>query len=124
MTPPRAAPTPWARLARLSLAQWMLLAAAGGVACGLLAPGVASSLGIVTDIFLRLIRAIVAPVLVGVLIRAVGSAGSLGDLGRLGWKSLLLFELFTTVALLLGWGRPSCLSRGGAWPWRPRPSRR
>jgi proton glutamate symport protein len=82
----------------------MLLAAAGGVACGLLAPGVASSLGIVTDIFLRLIRAIVAPVLVGVLIRAVGSAGSLGDLGRLGWKSLLLFELFTTVALLLGWG--------------------
>lgn len=104
MTPPRAAPTPWARLARLSLAQWMLLAAAGGVLCGLLAPGVASSLGIVTDIFLRLIRAIVAPVLVGVLIRAVGSAGSLGDLGRLGWKSLLLFELFTTVALLLGWG--------------------
>ena len=73
MTPPRAAPTPWARLARLSLAQWMLLAAAGGVACGLLAPGVASSLGIVTDIFLRLSRAIVAPVLVGVLIRAVGS---------------------------------------------------
>ncbi len=57
----------------------------------------------ISDIFLRLIRAIIAPVLFGVLVRAVGGVGGMKDLGRLGWKSLVFFEVATTLALLLGW---------------------
>lgn len=101
-----ALPSPPARralLRRISLAQWMLIAAAAGVALGFLAPEFSKSSRIVSDIFLRLIRAIIAPLLFGVLIGAIGGAGSLGNLGRLGWKSLLVFEAFTTIALLLGW---------------------
>lgn len=90
-------------LPRLSLAQWMLLAAAGGILLGFAAPQVAPQLKFVSDIFLRLIRAIIAPVLFGVLVRAVGGAGGMRDLGRLGWKSFVCFEVATTVALLLGW---------------------
>ena len=60
--------------------------------------------------------------LVGVLIRAIAGAGSMGALGRLGWKSVVCFEIATTVALLLGWfsvaaTRPGDgLSLGGGCP--------
>ena len=90
-------------LGRISLAQWMLGAAVGGIAFGFVAPEIAPHLKIVSDIFLRLIRAIIAPVLFGVLVRAVGGVGGMKDLGRLGWKALLYFEVATTLALLLGW---------------------
>ncbi|PAW74543.1 MAG: hypothetical protein B9S26_04920 [Opitutia bacterium Tous-C4FEB] len=90
-------------LRRLSLAQWMLFAAGGGVVFGLAAPELAVHLKFISDIFLRLIRAIIAPVLFGVLVRAVGGVGGMKDLGRLGWKSLVFFEVATTLALLLGW---------------------
>ncbi|MCW5965914.1 MAG: dicarboxylate/amino acid:cation symporter [Bryobacterales bacterium] len=90
-------------LRSISLAQWMLLAAVGGIAVGFLAPEFAKSTRLISDIFLRLIRAIIAPVLFGVLIRAIGGGGAMRDLGRIGWKSLVIFEVFTTLALLLGW---------------------
>jgi proton glutamate symport protein len=50
--------------------------------------------------------------LFGVLIRAIGGAGAMRDLGRIGWKSLVIFEVFTTVALLLGWGAGLLLEPG------------
>ena len=70
---------------------------------GLLAPQWGERLEFLSTMFLRLIRSIIAPVLVGVLLRAIAGAGSLGSLGRLGWKSVVCFETATTVALLLGW---------------------
>ena len=76
---------------------------AAGMGFGLLAPQWAESIGFLSTLFLRLIRSIIAPVLVGVLIRAIAGAGSLRSLGRLGWKSLVCFEAATTVALLSGW---------------------
>ena len=84
---------------------------AGGLLLGWLAPEAAGRFEILSTLFLRLIRSIIAPVLVGVLIRAVAGAGSMGALGRLGWKSVICFETATTIALLLGWfavtvGRP------------------
>jgi len=84
---------------------------AGGLLLGWLAPQAAGRFEILSTLFLRLIRSIIAPVLVGVLIRAVAGAGSMGALGRLGWKSVICFETATTIALLLGWfavtvGRP------------------
>ena len=81
----------------------MLFAAGGGVVFGLAAPELAVHLKFISDIFLRLIRAIIAPVLFGVLVRAVGGVGGMKDLGRWGWKSLVFFEVATTLALLLGW---------------------
>ena len=76
---------------------------AGGIGLGLLAPQWAERIEFLSTVFLRLIRSIIAPVLVGVLIRAVAGAGSVGVLGRLGWKSAACFEIATTIALLLGW---------------------
>ena len=88
---------------RISLTSWMLISMAGGVFLGLLAPQWADHLEFLSTLFLRLIRSIIAPVLIGVLIRSIGGAESLRTLGRLGWKSLICFEFATTIALLMGW---------------------
>ncbi len=76
---------------------------AAGIAFGLAWPDATGRIQFLSNVFLRLIRSIVAPVLVGVLIRAIAGAGSLGALGRLGWKAAVCFEIATTIALLLGW---------------------
>ncbi len=76
---------------------------AAGICLGLAAPHWAERIEFLSTLFLRLIRSIIAPVLVGVLIRAIAGAGSVGALGRLGWKSAVCFEIATTIALLLGW---------------------
>lgn len=86
---------------------------AAGVAFGLLAPIWAERIEFLSALFLRLIRSIIAPVLLGVLIRAIARAGSLRALGRLGWKSAVCFEVATTIALGLGW-LAALLARPGA----------
>lgn len=90
-------------LFRISLPWWILIAGAAGVALGFLAPEFSRESIIASNIFLRLIKSIIAPVMFGVLVRAIGGAGDLRELGRLGWKSVVFFEVATTLALLLGW---------------------
>jgi len=99
-------------LARLSLPWWILIAAVLGIGFGFVAPQWAERSVVVSNIFLRLIQSIIAPILFGVLVRAIGDAGELRTLGRLGWRSLLLFELTTTIALLLGWFTVALLAPG------------
>lgn len=99
-------------LRRVSLAQWMIVAAVAGVALGFAAPAFAQQLTPISDIFLRLIRAIIAPLLFGVLVRAVAGAGELRHLGRIGLKAFVVFMGFTTIALLLGWFTAALLRPG------------
>jgi proton glutamate symport protein len=97
---------------RWSLAHWTLAATAGGIALGALAPDVAVSIGWIAEIFLRLVRLLVAPLLFGVLVPAIATAGQLRDVGRLGWRALVVFELATTAALVIGWIVASVLQPG------------
>ena len=103
----------WERLRGVSLTTWMLVAAGAGALMGWLAPDLSQRLEIFSSLFLRLIRSIIAPVLFGVLVRAVGGAGGMRVLGRIGWKSLVCFEVATTLALLLGWAAVA-IARPGA----------
>lgn len=86
------------------LTAWILIAGVIGIVLGMTAPEFAMSLELFSNIFLRLIKSIIAPVLFGVLVRAIAGSGSLKQLGRLGLKCILYFEVSTTIALLLGWG--------------------
>ena len=55
-----------------------------------------------SEIFLRLIKVIVAPLIFGTLVTGIAGHGNLRSVGRIGVKSLIYFELVTTLALLLG----------------------
>ncbi|AXC15323.1 hypothetical protein ACPOL_6079 [Acidisarcina polymorpha] len=87
---------------RRNMTIWILWSMFAGIELGLDAPSFALQLHVFSDIFLRLIKAIVAPLILGTLISGIGSHGSLKEVGRLGIKSLIYFEVLTTIALLVG----------------------
>ena len=87
---------------RLSLTAWIFIGMAAGVALGVLAPGVAVQMGPVSNVFLRLIKCIVAPLLFGTLVAGIAGGGELKHMGRIGGKAILYFEIVTTAALFLG----------------------
>jgi Na+/H+-dicarboxylate symporter len=87
---------------RRSLTAWILWSMLAGVEAGLDAPFYAIHLRVLSDIFLRLIKTIVAPLILGTLISGIAGHGSLKDIGRLGIKSLVYFEILTTIALIVG----------------------
>jgi proton glutamate symport protein len=88
--------------ARRSLTAWIFVAMLAGVELGVDAPGIAVQSKVFSDIFLRLIRMIVAPLILGTLVTGIAGHGSLRQVGRIGVKSLVYFEVVTTLALLIG----------------------
>ena len=76
----------------------------GGIALGIFAPGVAVQLAPVSNVFLRLIKSIIAPLIFGTLVYGVAGAGDIKQMGRIGLKAIVYFEIVTTAALFLGLG--------------------
>src|SRR6267142_4457964 len=91
-----------AGLRNRTLTFWIFFAMLAGLELGLDAPAFAVQLRMLSDIFLRLIKVIVAPLILGTLITGIAGHGNLRKVGRIGWKSLLYFEAITTIALFLG----------------------
>jgi proton glutamate symport protein len=91
-----------AAMRRRSLTGWIFVAMLAGIELGLDAPHVAMASRVFSDIFLRLIRVIVAPLILGTLITGIAGHAEANTVGRLGLKSLIYFEVLTTVALVIG----------------------
>ena len=87
---------------RLSLTSWIFIGMALGVLVGVVWPDVAKQLGPAANVFLRLIRSIVAPLVFATLVAGIAGGGDLKRMGRIGAKAILLFEVITTLALFLG----------------------
>ncbi len=85
-----------------SLTYWIFLAMLGGFELGIDKPAFAVHLRVLGDIFLRLIKVIVAPLILGTLVTGIAAHGDLKKIGRIGLKSLIYFEVVTTMALILG----------------------
>ncbi|MCC3380482.1 cation:dicarboxylate symporter family transporter [Paenibacillus farraposensis] len=65
-------------------------------------PGVEVYLKPIGDIFIRLIKMIVVPIVISTLIIGVAGVGDMKKLGKLGGKSILYFEIVTTIAIIFG----------------------
>ena len=97
---------------RRSLSAWILAAMVAGVLLGAWFPAQAVSLRVAGLIFLRLIRAIVAPLIFATLVVGIAGHPDLKQVGRMGLKAIVYFEVVTTAALLIGLGAIN-LSRAG-----------
>jgi proton glutamate symport protein len=89
-------------LRRRSLTPWIFVAMVAGAELGFDAPTLAVSLRVFSDIFLRLIKTIVAPLILATLVTGIAGHGDLKSVGRMGIKSLVYFEVVTTLALVIG----------------------
>lgn len=85
-----------------SLTTWILVAMAIGVEIGMDFPAFSQNLKFLSSIFLRMVKTIVAPLLFSTLVVGIASHSNLKQVGRMGWKSLVYFEVVTTIALLIG----------------------
>ncbi len=97
---------------RLSLTAWIFIAMVLGILLGIKAPGIAVQLAPVSNIFLRLIKSIIAPLLFGTLVAGIAGTGSVKAMGRIGAKAILYFEIATTIALFLGLGMVNLIRPG------------
>jgi proton glutamate symport protein len=92
-------------LKRIGLAWQILIGLILGIIVGAIFygnPQVAVYLQPIGDIFLRLIKMIVIPIVISSIIVGVSSVGDTKKLGRLGGKTILYFEIITTIAIILG----------------------
>src|SRR3981189_1102495 len=87
---------------RRSLTPWIFVAMVAGAELGFDAPALAINLRVFSDIFLRLIKTIVAPLIFATLVTGIAGHGDLKSVGRMGIKSLVYFEVVTTLALVIG----------------------
>jgi proton glutamate symport protein len=89
-------------LRRPSLMNWTFLAMVAGVELGIDAPQVAAQARLPGDLFLRLIRMIVAPLLFATISTGIAGHKELKSVGRVAIKSLIYFEVVTTLGLVIG----------------------
>jgi aerobic C4-dicarboxylate transport protein len=89
---------PWYR----HLAIQILFGMAIGAAVGHLWPDVGASMRPLGDLFIKLIRMLVAPIIFCTVVHGIASVGEAKKVGRVAVKSLIYFEIVTTLALILG----------------------
>jgi proton glutamate symport protein len=87
---------------RRTLSAWIFIAMLLGAAIGHDFPNVATNLRVLALIFLRLIKTIIAPLIFGTLVVGIAGHSNLRQVGRLGLRSIIYFEIVTTIAIFLG----------------------
>ncbi len=80
----------------------VLLAILLGIIVGHFYPGVGEQMKPLGDTFIKLIKMLIAPIIFCTVVSGIASMQSLKRIGRVGFKSLLYFEVLTTLALVIG----------------------
>lgn len=89
---------PWYR----KLGMQVLVALILGIVVGFAFPQFAAKLKLLGDMFLSLIKAGVAPLVFLTIVHGIASAGDVRSAGRVGWRSIVYFEVISTIALIVG----------------------
>src|ERR1700743_2018576 len=107
---------------KISLTGWIMIAMVAGVLLGLWVhyngtPGqigaFSDTINVLTDVFLRLIKMIIAPLVFSTLVVGIAKLGDIKAVGRIGGKTLLWFMCASLLSLFLGLIIMSGLNLGG-----------
>src|SRR5438876_10417383 len=90
---------PWYRP---SLTTQILIGLVLGGVLGYVSPRWGNNVYFLRDIFLNLIKSIIAPLVFSTLVVGIAGGGDLKKVGRMGVKALIYFEIVTTVGLFIG----------------------
>jgi proton glutamate symport protein len=101
---------------RRSLTPWIFAGMLVGAELGHELGKSAANLQVLSGIFLKLVKTIVAPLIFSTLVVGIASHSNLKQVGRMGIKALLYFELVTTVALFIGLGAINLTQAGVGVP--------
>ena len=85
-----------------SLTTWILISMVLGAEFGHDVPAVAIHLNLFSKIFLNMVKTIIAPLLFATLVVGIAGHSNLKQVGRMGWKSIVYFEIVSTIALFIG----------------------
>jgi len=80
----------------------VLIAVALGIVIGAFFPDFGKSLKPLGDGFIKLVKMMIAPIIFCTVVHGVASVGDLKKLGRVGVKTLVYFEVVSTIALIIG----------------------
>lgn len=80
----------------------VLIAIVLGIIVGALFPEFGAKLKILADIFIKLIKMLIAPIIFLTVVIGIGSMGDVKKVGKIGGKALLYFEIVSTFALAIG----------------------
>jgi proton glutamate symport protein len=89
-------------LKKKSLTTWILISMVVGAEIGNDFPEIGIQLQVLSKVFLKMIKTIIAPLLFATLVYGIAGHSDLKQVGRMGWKSILYFEVVTTIALFIG----------------------
>ncbi|RFU67929.1 dicarboxylate/amino acid:cation symporter [Peribacillus saganii] len=73
-----------------------------GIAVGFMFPAFGEQLKVLADVFIKLIKMVIAPIVFFTVVIGIGGMGDMKKVGRIGGKALLYFEIVTTFALAIG----------------------
>ena len=92
----------WHSIRKKSLTTWILISMLLGAEFGYDLPQIAIKLQLFSKIFLNMIKTIIAPLLFATLVVGIAGHSNIRQIGRMGWKSILYFEIVSTIALFIG----------------------
>lgn len=105
---------PWYRILYVQV----LMAVALGIVVGYFWPNAGKALKPLGDGFIKLVRMIIAPIIFCTVVHGIASMTDIKKLGRIGGKTLLYFELVSTVALVIGLVVVNYLQPGAGFNYR------
>ena len=73
-----------------------------GIVVGFVWPSFGADLKILADLFIKLIKMLIAPIIFLTVVVGIGSMTDMKKVGRIGGKALLYFEIMSTIALAIG----------------------
>ena len=85
-----------------NLTLWIFISLILGIIVGWLFPSIAIKFQPLSTMFLRMVKMIIAPLLFSTLVIGIAGHGDIKSIGKIGLKTIIYFEIVTTIALVIG----------------------